>query len=140
MTGVQTCALPIYTIIIEHAEATVAIHGSAGFIPNVLNEYEVDILFLGLAGLETMDGVYNDNYQMHVVDALSPDVIVPIHWDDFFIPLKDGIKSRSLLEKVLQGMDVKKSFEMVEERNPNRKMVVLPLWERLNVSEIRRKD
>jgi L-ascorbate metabolism protein UlaG (beta-lactamase superfamily) len=87
-----------------------------------------------------MDGVYNDNYQMHVVDALSPDVIVPIHWDDFFIPLKDGIKSRSLLEKVLQGMDVKKSFEMVEERNPNRKMVVLPLWERLNVSEIRRKD
>jgi len=57
-----------------------------------------------------------------------------------FIPLKDGIKSRSLLEKVLQGMDVKKSFEMVEERNPNRKMVVLPLWERLNVSEIRRKD
>jgi HrpA-like RNA helicase len=37
-------------------------------------------------------------------------------------------------------MDVKKSFEMVEERNPNRKMVVLPLWGRLNVSEIRRKD
>ena len=129
-----------YTIIIEHAEATVAIHGSAGFIPNILNDYEVDILFLGLAGLETMDGVYNDNYQMHVVDALSPDVIVPIHWDDFFVPLKDGIKSRSLLEKVLQGMDVKKSFEMVEERNPNRKMVVLPLWGRLNVSEIRRKD
>ena len=84
--------------------------------------------------------LYNDNYQMHVVDALSPDVIVPIHWDDFFVPLKDGIKSRSLLEKVLQGMDVKKSFEMVEERNPNRKMVVLPLWGRLNVSEIRRKD
>jgi HrpA-like RNA helicase len=37
-------------------------------------------------------------------------------------------------------MDVKKSFEMVEERNLNRKIVVLPLWERLNVSEIRRKD
>jgi len=100
----------------------------------------VDILFLGLAGLETMDGAYNDNYQMHVIDALSPDVIVPIHWDDFFVPLNDGIKSRSLLEKVLQGMDVKKSFEMVEERNLNRKIVVLPLWERLNVSEIRRKD
>ena len=87
-----------------------------------------------------MDGIYNDNYQMHVVDSLSPDGIVPIHWDDFFVPLKDGIKSRNLLEKVLQGMDVKKSFEMVEERNLNRKMVVLPLWERLNVSEIRRKD
>lgn len=62
------------------------------------------------------------------------------HWDDFYVPLKDGIKSPSLLEKVLQGMDVKKSFEMVEERNLNRKMVFLPLWERLNVSEIRRKD
>ncbi|MBT4064302.1 MAG: hypothetical protein HOE72_03490, partial [Candidatus Marinimicrobia bacterium] len=129
-----------YTIIIEHSEVSFAIHGSAGFVPNILDNYDVDILFLGLAGLETMDGAYNDNYQMHVVDALSPDVIVPIHWDDFFVPLKDGIKSRSLLEKVLQGMDVKKSFEMVEERNLNRKIVVLPLWERLNVSEIRRKD
>jgi len=37
-------------------------------------------------------------------------------------------------------MDVKKSFEMVKERNPNCKMVVLPLSGRLNVSEIRRKD
>ncbi len=129
-----------YTIIIEHSEVSFAIHGSAGFVPNILDNYDVDILFLGLAGLETMDGAYNDNYQMHVIDALTPDVIVPIHWDDFFVPLKDGIKSRSLLEKVLQGMDVKKSFEMVEERNLNRKIVVLPLWERLNVSEIRRKD
>ncbi|MBC8345872.1 MAG: MBL fold metallo-hydrolase [Candidatus Marinimicrobia bacterium] len=129
-----------YTIIIEHPEATLAVHGSAGFIPNILDNFDVDILFLGMAGLETMDDEYNNNYQTHVVEALNPDVIVPIHWDDFFVPLEDGIKSRSLLEKVLQGMDVKKAFEMVEERNPNRKMVVLPLWERVNVAAIRRLD
>jgi len=125
-----------YTIIIEHPEATLAIHGSAGFIPNILDDYDVDILFLGLAGLETMDATYNDDYQTHVTKALKPEVIIPIHWDDFFVPLKNSIKSRSLLEKVLQGMDVKKAFEMVEDRNSNRKMVVLPLWEDVAVNSL----
>jgi L-ascorbate metabolism protein UlaG (beta-lactamase superfamily) len=125
-----------YTIIIEHPEATLAINGSAGFIPNILDEYDVDILFLGMAGLETMDDTYNDDYQTHVTDALNPKVIVPIHWDDFFVPLKKGIKSRSLLEKILQGLDVKKSFEMVEERNSDRSIVVLPLWENIPINSL----
>jgi L-ascorbate metabolism protein UlaG (beta-lactamase superfamily) len=125
-----------YTIIIEHTDATIAIHGSAGFIPNILENFDVDILFLGMAGLETMDESYNDSYQVHVVDALSPEVIVPIHWDDFFSPLKKGIKPRSLLEKWLKGMDVKKSFEEVEIRNLDRTMAVLPLWELVNVLDL----
>jgi L-ascorbate metabolism protein UlaG (beta-lactamase superfamily) len=125
-----------FTIIVEHADASIAIHGSAGYIPNILENYVVDILFLGTAGLETMDKSYNDNFQTHVVDALNPKVIVPIHWDDFFVPLKKGLKSRSLLEKLLQGMDVKKSFEFVEMRNPDKKMSVLPLWELVNVLDL----
>ncbi len=125
-----------YTIIVEHEDATLAIHGSAGFIPNILDNVDVDILFLGMAGLETMDESYNDNFQTHVVDALNPEVIIPIHWDDFFVPLKNGLKSRSLLEKFLQGMDVKKSFEFVEMRNSDRKMSVLPIWESVSVLDL----
>ena len=125
-----------YTIIVEHADASIAIHGSAGYIPNILENYVVDILFISTAGLETMDKSYNDNFQTHVVDALNPKVIVPIHWDDFFVPLKKGLKSRSLLEKLLQGMDVKKSFEFVEMRNPDKKMSVLLLWELVNVLDL----
>jgi L-ascorbate metabolism protein UlaG (beta-lactamase superfamily) len=125
-----------FTIIVEHADASIAIHGSAGYIPNILENYVVDILFLGTAGLETMDKSYNDNFQTHVVDALNPKVIVPIHWDDFFVPLKKGLKPRSLLEKLLKGMDVKKSFKFVEMRNPDKKMSVLPLWELVNVLDL----
>ena len=125
-----------FTIIVEHADASIAIHGSAGYIPNILENYVVDILFISTAGLETMDKSYNDNFQTHVVDALNPKVIVPIHWDDFFVPLKKGLKSRSLLEKLLQGMDVKKSFEFVEMRNPDKKMSVLLLWELVNVLDL----
>lgn len=126
-----------YTIIVAHPEVTLAVHGSAGFIPHILDDFDVDILFLGLAGLETMDASYNDDYQTHVTDALNPEVIVPIHWDDFFVPLKKGIKSRSLLERWLQGMDVKRSFELVEDRNPKRQLVVLPLWDNVFVSSLR---
>ena len=125
-----------YTIIVEHADASIAIHGSAGYISNILENYVVDILFLGMAGLETMDKSYNDNFQTHVVDALNPKVIVPIHWDDFFVPLKKGLKSRSLLEKLLQGMDVEKSFKFVEKRNMDRTIIVLPLWGLINVDDL----
>jgi L-ascorbate metabolism protein UlaG (beta-lactamase superfamily) len=89
-----------------------------------------------MAGLETMDKSYNDNFQTHVVDALNPKVIVPIHWDDFFVPLKKGLKSRSLLEKLLQGMDVEKSFKFVEKRNMDRTIIVLPLWGLINVDDL----
>lgn len=125
-----------YTIIVEHEDASMAIQGSAGFIPNILADNNVDILFLGIAGLETMDDLYNDRFQTHIVEALNPEVIIPIHWDDFFVPLKKGLKSRSLLEKLIQGMDVKKSFEFVEMRNPERTMAVLPLWKLVNVLEL----
>jgi len=91
---------------------------------------------LGIAGLETMDDLYNDHFQAHIVEALNPEVIIPIHWDDFFVPLKKGLKSRSLLEKLLQGMDVKKSFEFVEMRNSDRKMSVLPLWDSVSVLDL----
>ncbi len=125
-----------YTIIIEHEEATLAIHGSAGFVPNILEDYEVDILFLGVAGLETMDETFNADFQTHVTGALNPEVIVPIHWDDFFVPLRKGLKSRGLLEKMLQGMDLERSLDIVEEKNPNRKMVILPLWEKISVNSL----
>jgi len=122
-----------YTIIVEHEDASMAIHGSAGFIPNILTDYDVDILFLGIAGLETMDNEYNNLFQIHVIDALNPEVIVPIHWDDFFVPLRKGLKSRSLLEKLIQGMDVKKSFEIIELRNSDKIISVLPLWDKVSV-------
>jgi len=125
-----------YTIIIEHEEGTMAIHGSAGYIPNILDEYDVDILFLGVAGLETMDDTFNADFQTHVTGALNPELIVPIHWDDFFVPLKRGLKSRGLLEKMLQGMDLETSLKIVEENNPNRKLVVLPLWKTIPVSSL----
>jgi len=86
-----------------------------------------------------MDDTYNKDYQTHVIDAVQPEILVPIHWDDFTIPLADGLKTSSLLFRWLYGGDLGKAFEIVEQNNlsKNRKIKVLPLWNTIKMSELK---
>ena len=125
-----------YTILIEHDSTTIAIHGSAGFKENSLMDCDVDIAFLSIAGLEAMDKTYNDAYQKHTIEALHPEVIVPIHWDDFTVPLKRGIKTTSRLTNLILGADLGEAIEIVQTNNPNRTMTFLPLWKRFPIGDL----
>lgn len=125
-----------YTLLIKHDTTTIAIQGSAGFKERSIPSFEADVLFLAIAGIEVMDDDYKQQYQTHVVDALNPKVIVPIHWDDFTVPLEDGLKTTNVLFNLKYGSDLGKAFQLVEANNPNKPIVVLPLWERIAASEL----
>ena len=128
-----------YTILIEHGATKFAVQGSAGYKKEAIPNFDADILFLSIAGLESMDDTYNKDYQTHVIDAVQPEILVPIHWDDFTIPLADGLKTSSLLFIWLYGGDLGKAFEIVEQTNlsKNRKIKVLPLWNTIKMSELK---
>lgn len=127
-----------YTILIEHDSTKMAVHGSAGFVKDAIPNFDADILFLSIAGLESMDDTYNQNYQNYVIEAVQPEILVPIHWDDFTVPLSKGLKTTSLLFNWLYGGDLGKAFEIVETANlpKNRKIKVLPLWETVKLSQL----
>lgn len=127
-----------YMILLEHGNHKIAINGSAGFKVNTVEDFDADISFFSIAGLELMDGDYNQGYQTHVIDAVNPEVLVPIHWDDFTIPLSKGLKTTNVLVNFKMGSDLSKAFEIIESNNlpQNRKIKVLPLWERISVKEL----
>lgn len=127
-----------YTILVEHGTTTFAIQGSAGYIEDAIPNFDADIIFVSLGGIESMDDTYNNDYQKHVIDALKPEVIVPIHWDDFTVSLSKGLKTQSLLLRWMQGGDLGKAFEIIEKNNlpKSRKIKVLPLWDVVGMSEL----
>lgn len=129
-----------YTILLEHGATKCAIQGSAGYKKDAIPDFDADVLFVSIGGLESMDETYNADYQTHVIDAVQPEVLVPIHWDDFTLPLSDGLQTQSLLLKWLQGGDLGKAFEIIEKNNlsKNRAIKVLPLWQTVNIEELKK--
>ncbi|MEZ5004515.1 MAG: MBL fold metallo-hydrolase [Chitinophagales bacterium] len=125
-----------YTVIIEHDSTKIAIQGSAGFKENSIVGQDVDILFLAVAGIEVMDETYQQNYQEWVIDALQPEVIVPIHFDDFTVPLSKGLKTTSLLFNLKMGTNLQKAFELIEGQNKERAIKVLPLWKKISSRQL----
>lgn len=125
-----------YTILVEHDSIKFAIQGSAGFRENSLPEFDADILFLAITGLETTDHAYRDNYQKHLVNPLNPEVIVPIHWDDFTTPLGEKLKTPNLLFKWRFKSDLGQAFKIIETRSPDKSIKVLQPWVKYNILDI----
>lgn len=125
-----------YGVLMRKDNYSWAIHGSAGFAENAYVGEDVDILFLAVAGLETMDDDFNETFQQHVVEALNPEVIVPIHWDDFTVPLNKGLKTHNLVVRSLIGNDLQKALEILKANNPERQIKMMPLWTPVSVEDL----
>ncbi len=59
--------------------------GSAGFLEHELEDHRCDVLFLCAAGWKNTPG-----YPERIIDILRPSTVVPIHYDDFSLPLEPG--------------------------------------------------
>lgn len=126
-----------YTIIVAYDTFKLAIQGSAGFREGSLpKHFDADILFLAIAGLETMEVSYIDGYQKHLINPLKPEVLVPIHWDDFTTPLGDELKTTNLIFNWRYNSDLGQAFNVIEMRNPDKSIKVLKPWENYNILDI----
>ncbi|MHB8138991.1 MAG: MBL fold metallo-hydrolase [Smithellaceae bacterium] len=76
----------VFALLIAHPAGTILHHGSAGFKPGMYDETSVDALFLGIGGRGD-----TDQYLENVALKTRARLVVPIHLDNFFKPLKDGM-------------------------------------------------
>jgi L-ascorbate metabolism protein UlaG (beta-lactamase superfamily) len=72
---ITTCVVPPRTIYHQ---------GSADLLDDERIPCGVDIFLCGIAGR-----MFTHRYVKRIVSRLEPRVVVPHHWDDFFVPL-DG--------------------------------------------------
>ena len=75
-----------YSIVVAHPARTALIQGSAGFIENNLEPFDVDVVFLGIGRLDGMGREYATRYWRETVHVPGARCVSLIHWDDFFQP------------------------------------------------------
>ena len=63
------------------------IRPSFNYIEGQLDGYQADVLFLGISGLGKADQETEEVFFRETVEKVKPDVIIPLHWDNFFVPL-----------------------------------------------------
>jgi len=72
----------VYGIRIDVAGISLYHQGSASLIDEALRERDVDVFLAGVAGRS-----FTPRYWSRILSRLQPRVIVPTHYDDFFVPL-----------------------------------------------------
>ena len=81
-----------FDYLIEHHGCRILVKASTGAIANQFKNIRADVLFLGIAQLSRQTPGYQQRYLMQTLGTLKPEIVVPIHWDDFFQPLHQPLQ------------------------------------------------
>jgi L-ascorbate metabolism protein UlaG (beta-lactamase superfamily) len=113
-----------YSVLIEHPRGTLLVQASAGWVDGALRPYRADVVLLGVAGLGTRDEAYRQAYWREVVEATGARRVVPIHWDDFTLPLDEPLRP---LPRRLDDFDVSMRF-LLERAGAAMEVRLAPPW------------
>ena len=94
----------VFALLIAHPAGTILHHGSAGFKPGMYDGIYADVVLLGISGRGD-----TDQYLENVALKTRARLVVPIHLDNFFKPLQDGM---SLLPMVNFGEFCRKAEQL----------------------------
>ena len=92
-----------YDFYVEHEGKRFMIRPSFNYIEGQLDGYTADVLFLGVAGLAKADQATEKRFFEETVAKVCPRLVIPVHWDNFFVPLTKPVKG---MPKLIEHTDV----------------------------------
>lgn len=72
---------------VENGGRRTLIRPSFNYVEGQLDGIGADVLFLGVAGLAKADPGTEARFFAETVDKVRPRLVIPLHWDNFFVPL-----------------------------------------------------
>ena len=94
-----------YAVLVQHDGRSLLINGSAGFEPGALSGVSADVVMLGIGALGTRTPEYRDAYWREAVMNVKARRVIPIHWDDFFVPSEGPMKPMPMpLDRFTESM------------------------------------
>lgn len=100
-----------YDILIKHGEYSILIKGSGNYIEGALKDHDIDVFMLGIPLIGKESKEFKETYYKETVSATKPELVIPIHWDNFFKPLSNELKANSRT-----GDNIKKSMNFMIEK------------------------
>ncbi len=94
-----------WSTLIHHApsDRRLLIQGSAGFVAGALDGQRAEVAYLGAGQLGVQPEEYITQYWNETVGAVGARRVVLIHWDDFFRPLTEPVRT---LPYAIDDLDV----------------------------------
>jgi len=76
-----------YDFLVKNGGKTYLIRPSFNYIEGQLDGIKADVLYLGIAGISRADEETKKKFFEETVEKVKPQIVLPIHWDNFFKPL-----------------------------------------------------
>ena len=92
-----------YDFLVEHGDKKILIHPSFNYIEGQLDEYDADVVFLGVAGIGNADKETEEKFFYETVEKTNAKLIIPVHWDNFFAPLDKPIEE---MPEFIERLDI----------------------------------
>lgn len=81
-----------YDFLVEHAGRSYLIRPSFNYLEGELDGVHADVLFLGIAGITKFLPEERTVFYQETVEKVQPELIIPVHWDNFFVSLDKPTK------------------------------------------------
>lgn len=96
-----------YAALIQHDGRSLLVTGTAGFVPGALQGVHADVVLLGIGAMGPRSTDYKQRYWDEVVRTVQARRVIPIHWDDFWMPANRPMQP---LPKPLDDFDASMAF------------------------------
>jgi len=94
-----------FDFLITHKDRKYMIRPSYNFIKGQLDNMNADVLFLGIGGMSKDTDERHEEFFKETIDKVKPEIVIPVHWDNFFSPLYGDVKGMpSKFEKTGKAM------------------------------------
>jgi L-ascorbate metabolism protein UlaG (beta-lactamase superfamily) len=98
-----------FDFLIQHGDRSILIKPSANYIEGALDDVRADVLFLATATLGNQEQAFRDTFYEQIVGKVQPQLVIPIHWDNFFLPLSPHLVA-------LDAADLTIGFDFLSKR------------------------
>lgn len=100
-----------FDFLIKRGDRAILVMPSGNYIEGELDKVKADVVFLGVGTLGKQPREHQTALYDNTVKKVKPQLVVPIHWDNFFLPLGEK------LEPLGVGLDdVPAAFDFLLER------------------------
>lgn len=114
-----------YTLLIANGARSLLVQGSAGYVAGRLAGRRADVVVLGIGALGKQNDRYLAEYWAELVGGSGARRVIPIHWDDFTLPLDEPLLPAPRLID-----DVERSMRFLTDRGQRDRVDVkfAPAW------------
>jgi L-ascorbate metabolism protein UlaG (beta-lactamase superfamily) len=78
--------------LVEHGGRGILVHASTSFTPGLFASVRAEAAFLGTASLGRLGTEHAREWWRETAQAVGARVVIPIHWDDFTLPLDEPLR------------------------------------------------